>query len=332
MRNSAAGQQPGRPDPMPSWVDPELATLTHQRFSDPSWIFERKLDGERCLVFAGPDGVRLMSRNQRDITSTFPEVAQALAARRGGDLVADGEIVAFDGAQTRFSQLQQRLGVVSPAQRLLRSVPVYLYLFDIMFVAGQDTRSLPLGERKTLLADALAFEGPLRFTEHRERDGEAYWAQACQDGWEGLIAKRADAPYRGGRSRDWLKFKCETAQEFVIGGYTDPQRSRVGFGALLLGYYGRGGDLVYAGKVGTGFDNETLRRLHAMLARQEQDQTPFSRGRVTGLRGVHWVKPKLVGQVAFTEWTEDGQLRHPRFQGLRDDKEARDVVKEEASA
>ena len=330
MRNPAAGGRSRRHDAMPSWAEPELATLTHRRFSDADWIFERKLDGERCLVFAGPDGVRLMSRNKHDITSTFPEVAKALAAGREGDLVADGEIVAFEGAQTRFARLQQRLGVADPAPELLRAVPAYLYLFDLLYADGQDTRPLPLSERKELLADALVFKGPLRFTEHRERDGEAYWTQACQDGWEGLIAKRADAPYRGGRSRDWLKFKCENAQEFVIGGYTDPRRSRVGFGALLLGYYD-GGDLVYAGKVGTGFDNDTLRRLHGMLARQEQDRAPFSRGRPAA-RGVHWVRPALVGQVAFTEWTEDGQLRHPRFQGLRDDKEPCAVVKEEAGA
>jgi len=168
----------------------------------------------------------------------------------------------------------------------------------------------------------------LRFTEHRERDGAAYWEQACRDGWEGLIAKRADAPYRSGRSRDWLKFKCENAQEFVIGGYTDPQRSRVGLGALLLGYYDSDGDPVYAGKVGTGFDVRTLRSLRGKLAKLERDQPAFSQGKLPGRRGVHWVEPQLVGQVGFTEWTEDGQLRHPRFQGLRDDKRPADVVRE----
>jgi bifunctional non-homologous end joining protein LigD len=311
---------------MPSWVEPQLATLTHERFSDPGWIFERKLDGERCLAFGDRAGVRLMSRSQREITSTFPEIAEALAAQRGGDLVVDGEIVAFDGPQTRFELLQQRLGLASPSQQLLRDAPVFYYLFDVLYTEGRDTRPLPVVERKALLARSLAFQGPLRFTEHRQGDGTPYWEQACRDGWEGLIAKRADAPYQGGRSRDWLKFKCENAQEFVIGGYTDPQRSRVGFGALLLGYYDAG-DLAYAGKVGTGFDTKALLALHDRLAKLEQDRPAFRRGRLP-TRGVHWVTPELVGQVGFSEWTDDGQLRHPRFQGLRDDKKPADVVRE----
>ncbi len=313
---------------MPSWVDPQLATLTRDRFSSAEWIFERKLDGERCLAFVGPAGVRLMSRNRHDITRAFPEIAGALDAQRQGDMVVDGEIVAFEAAQTRFGRLQRRLGVANPRPELLRAVPVYFYLFDVLYADGGDTRYLPLTERKNLLADAVTFGDPLRFTEHRDSDGEAYWEQACRDGWEGLIAKRAAASYRGGRSRDWLKFKCENAQEFVIGGYTDPQRSRVGFGALLLGYYDQDGSLVYAGKVGTGFGIQTLRRLHATLAGLEQDHSPFSRGRPSGERGVHWVRPQIVGQVAFTEWTVDGQLRHPSFQGVRDDKEPRDIVRE----
>ena len=313
---------------LPSWVEPQLATLTHERFSDPGWIFERKLDGERCLAFAGPDGVRLLSRSRHDITTRFPEIATALADQRHGDFVADGEIVAFDGAQTRFGRLQQRLGVASPSQQLIDDFPVYYYLFDVLYCDGRDTRELPLTARKELLAGLVDFRDPLRFTEHREGDGEAFWEQACRDGWEGLIAKRADAPYQGFRSRDWLKFKCENAQEFVIGGYTDPQRSRVGFGALLLGYYDSGGDLVYAGKVGTGFDTRTLQSLHSVLARLERRSAPFTKGHLPSPRGVHWVTPKLVGQVGFTEWTDDGELRHPRFQGLRDDKEAREVVRE----
>ena len=311
---------------MPSWIDPQLATLTRERFSDPEWIFERKLDGERCLAFADPAGVRLMSRRQRDITGTFPEIAAALADQRRGDLVVDGEVVAFEGPQTRFGRLQQRLGVASPPAKLLAAVPVYFYVFDVMYAGARDTRPLPQAERKKLLAGLLAFRDPLRFTQDRERDGEAFFAQACRDGWEGLIAKRADAPYQGGRSRDWLKFKCENAQELVIGGYTDPQRSRAGFGALLLGHYDAG-DLVYAGKVGTGFSNATLLSLHAALARLEQDHSAFSRGRLPR-HGVHWVRPELVAQVGFTEWTQDGELRHPRFLGLRDDKKATDVVRE----
>src|SRR6201996_7718244 len=313
---------------LPSWVEPQLATLTRERFSSPEWIYERKLDGERCLAFAGPGGVRLLSRSQRDVTSTFPEIAAALEAQRHGDLIVDGEIVAFEGSQTRFGRLQQRLGGVSPGDKLLRDYPVFYYVFDVLYADGRDTRPRPLTERKKLLAAALAFTGPLRFTEHRERDGAVFFQQACADGWEGLVAKRADFPYVGTRSRDWLKFKCENAQEFVIGGFTDPQRSRIGFGALLLGYYDPDGNLVYAGKVGTGFSTSTLRSLHAALTRLERASSPFTAGRLTGLRGAHWVTPKLVGQVGFSEWTADGQLRHPRFQGLRDDTQAREVVRE----
>ena len=314
---------------LPAWVEPQLATLTRERFSLPEWIYERKLDGERCLAFADPDRVRLLSRSQRDISRTFPEVTAALSAQpRDGGLILDGEIVAFAGTQTRFGLLQQRLGVASPAAELLDRFPVYYYVFDLLYSGGRDIRPQPLTERKELLAGAVSFAGPVRFTEHRAGDGEAYWEQACRDGWEGLVVKRADAPYQGGRNRNWLKFKCENAQEFVIGGFTDPQRSRVGFGALLLGYYDHGGGLVYAGKVGTGFDNRTLRSLHGTLAGLEQDHSPFSHASPRE-RGVHWVSPRLVGQVGFSEWTTDGQLRHPRFQGLRDDKQPRDVVREQ---
>jgi bifunctional non-homologous end joining protein LigD len=310
------------------WVEPELATLTSERFSDPAWIFERKLDGERCLGFADSSGVRLLSRSRHEISTTFPEVAEALAAQHHGDVVVDGEVVAFDGPQTKFERLQHRLGLAHPPEALVREVPVFYYVFDVMYAEGGDVRSLPLLERKEILARSVTFRGALRFTEHRVGDGEAFYAQACRDGWEGLIAKRADAPYRAGRGRDWLKFKCLNAQEFVIGGYTDPSGSRVGFGALLLGYYNPGDVLVYAGKVGTGFDTATLHSLHDKLAGLEQDGPPFRDGRLPPPRGVHWVRPALVAEIGFSEWTDDGELRHPRFQGLRDDKDPAEVVRE----
>src|SRR5271166_186714 len=236
------------------WLEPELATLTKERFSGPGWLFERKFDGERCLSYRAGGQVRLMTRNQLDVSSTYPELREALVEQSTCDFVCDGEVVAFDGEATSFGKLQQRLGVRDPSAELRRRVPVVYYLFDVLYADGADLRPLPLIERKERLRELLAFADPLRCTTHRDRDGVAYWEQACRQGWEGLIAKRADAPYRAGRSRDWLKFKCETNQEFVIGGFTDPQRSRVGFGALLLGYYDSSGRLAYAGKVGTGFD------------------------------------------------------------------------------
>ena len=312
---------------VPAWIEPQLATLTRDRFSDPAWIFERKLDGERCLAFAGDGRIRLMSRNQREITGTFPEIASALAAQLTDGSIVDGEIVALARDVTSFSRLQRRLGLTRPPDDLVREVPVYLCLFDVMYAGGQDTRPLPQGERKELLRQLLSFGDPVRYTEHRVRDGEAFWRLACRSGWEGLIAKRGDAPYRSGRTRNWLKFKCENAQEFVIAGYTDPRGSRQGFGALLLGYYDADGRLTYAGKVGTGFDDRMLRQLHAALTQLEQPRPPFERG-TWPARGVHWVQPRLVGQVAFTEWTPDGLLRHPRFQGLRPDKDAAEVVRE----
>jgi len=320
------GHSPVAPD-QPGWVDPELATLTQDRFSDPGWIFERKLDGERCLAFRSGSQVRLMTRNQKDATSTYPEVTEALAGQRASDFIIDGEVVAFDGGQTRFARLQQRLGVRHPGPDLRADVPVCYYIFDVLWAGDGDVRSLPLRERKQILRELLAFADPLRFTEHKDTDGETYFRQACASGWEGVIAKRADAPYRAGRSRDWLKFKCEAGQEFVIGGFTDPHGTRTGFGALLLGYYDAGHEFVYAGKVGTGFTQRILNSLHATLASLEQDRPPFDRGHLPR-SGVHWVQPRLVAQVGFSEWTTGGELRHPRFQGLRDDKDPADVVRE----
>ena len=320
-----AAAPPARPD-QPGWLDPELATLTQDRFSDPGWIFERKLDGERCLAFRSASQVRLMTRNQKEDTSTYPEITEALAAQQASDFIIDGEIVAFDDGQTRFARLQQRLGVRHPGPDLRAEVPVCYYIFDVLWADGRDVRPRPLLERKALLRDLLSFRDPLRFTEHRDGDGEAYYTEACRLGWEGLIAKRADAPYRPGRTRDWLKFKCLNSQEFAIGGYTDPQRSRIGFGALLLGYF-EGDELRYGGKVGTGFDQDTLRDLTARLRALERDGSPFV-GLGVPRKGVHFVDPVLVAQIGFSEWTREGQLRHPRFLGLRQDKAAREVVRE----
>jgi bifunctional non-homologous end joining protein LigD len=311
----------------PAWLDPELATLTQDRFSDPAWLYERKFDGERCLAYRSGEELRLMTRNQKQVSGTYPELAAALAAQSSTDFIVDGEVVAFDGDATSFSRLQQRLGVRDPGETLLATVPVYFYLFDVLWAAGQDVRELPLVERKQVLAGLLSFDGPIRYAAHRTEDGEAYYAQACASGWEGLVVKRGDAPYRSGRSRDWLKFKCQNNQEFVIGGYTDPKGSRTGFGALLLGYYDSDGQLAYAGKVGTGFSDAVLASLAKTLAGLERLQPPFDGGKLPR-SGVHWVKPQLVGQVAFSEWTTAGELRHPRFEGLRRDKDPASVVRE----
>ena len=311
----------------PDWLEPELATLTRDRFSDPAWLYERKLDGERCLSFRSGGQVKMMTRNQKEVSANYPEIARALAGQGSNDCIVDGEIVAFKGSGTSFELLQSRIHVVSPGEQLLRKVPVFYYIFDVLYADDQDVRPRPLRERKDVLRSVLTFEDPLRFTEHRDTEGEAFYAEACKAGWEGLIAKLADSPYRAGRTKDWLKFKCETNQEFVIGGWTDPQRSRVAFGALLLGYYDPDGKLAYAGKVGTGFDTRTLRSLLAEMEQLGQDEPPFDYGDLPR-HDVHWVRPELVAQIGFSEWTRDLQLRHPRFQGLRRDKAASEVVRE----
>jgi bifunctional non-homologous end joining protein LigD len=297
-------------------AEPMKAVLTEERFSDPGWIFERKLDGIRCIAIKADGRVRLLSRNHLSLDSRFPEVAAALETDPAPDFVVDGEVVAFDGAQTSFARLQQRGE---------RPTAVFLYVFDLLHLAGHDTTRLPLRERKALLRRALAFHGPVRLTPHRNTEGEALFAEACRKGWEGLIAKRADAPYTHGRSRDWLKFKCSAEQELVIGGYTAPKGSRTELGALLVGHY-ESGKLRYAGKVGSGFTHGTLRDLGARLAALRRDDPPFADA--PRIRAATWVQPRLVAQIGFTEWTGDGRLRHPRFLGLRDDKAAEEVVRE----
>jgi bifunctional non-homologous end joining protein LigD len=304
-----------RAAPRPDWVEPMKAVLTDERFSRDDWVYERKFDGIRCLAFKADRAVRLRSRNDLSLNGRFPEIAAALEADPVGDVVLDGEVVAFAGSQTSFARLQQRGD---------HAVRVFFYVFDVLHLAGHDTTALPLRTRKRLLRH-LRLDDPIRLATHRNREGEAYYRHACEHGWEGLIAKRADAPYTHGRSRDWLKFKCSAEQELVIGGWTAPRGSRTDLGALLLGYYD-GDRLRYAGKVGTGFTQATLRDLAARLAPLRRDRAPFADE--LRMRDATWVEPELVAQVGFSEWTRDGRLRHPRFLGLREDKAAREVVRE----
>jgi bifunctional non-homologous end joining protein LigD len=311
---------------VPDWRSPTLATLTETRFSDPDWIFERKLDGVRGLAFRDGDQVRLLSRNRLALNNTYPEIVEALARQDVTRFVIDGEIVAFEGRRTSFARLQGRSGITDPEQARASGIPVFYYVFDLLHLDGTDTTAQPLLQRKHLLRNMFQFDDRLRYTTHRVKDGEAAYRAACERGDEGVIAKLAESVYQGGRSVNWLKFKCSRDQEFVIVGYTGPKGSRVGLGALLLGYYD-GSDLVYAGKVGTGLDTTTLRHLHELLSRTEQTTSPISKG-VARESGAHWVHPKLVAQVAFSEWTRDGKLRHPRYLGLRTDKSPAEVVRE----
>jgi DNA ligase D-like protein (predicted ligase) len=312
---------------LPDRVDLMLATLTDKRFSDPDWLYERKLDGERVVASYSDGKVDLRSRTYKDLTSTYPEVTAALA-KLSGEGMLDGEVVAFEGDATSFSRLQSRLGLRNPPPALVKDVPVVYCVFDVLFDHGEDVRGLPLRQRKKVLRRLKLKRGAAQEVEYRTGDGEAYYEYACAHGWEGVIAKRGSAPYQGGRSRDWLKFKCVAEQEFVIGGYTDPAGSRQHLGALLVGYY-EGPDLVYAGKVGTGFSTSTLESLGTRLAALEQKESPFAPGSVKPVpKGVHWVRPELVAEIGFAEWTRDGRLRQPRYMGLRDDKPAREVVRE----
>jgi DNA ligase D-like protein (predicted ligase) len=299
-------------------IEPMKAVLSDRPFSDPDWIFERKLDGIRCLAIRDGSGVSLMSRTARRMNDQFPELVRALEEEPSGDFILDGEIVAFEDGVTSFARLQQRAR---------ERVPVFLYVFDLPRHDGEDLRQLPLRERKARLRRALDFHGPVRFNPHRNGEhGQELYREACEKGLEGVIAKRADSPYVGGRSRDWLKLKCHAEQELVIGGFTAPKGSRTEFGALLVGY-NENGALRYAGKVGTGFDQTTLRSLGGRMRELEQDESPFETFKPIP-PGTRWVRPELVAQVGFSEWTRDGRLRHPRYIGLREDKPAAEVVRE----
>jgi bifunctional non-homologous end joining protein LigD len=297
----AESRKPGMVAPFPDWMEPMAATLTQERFTGPEWIFERKLDGIRLLAFKNGGGVRLLSRNRLPQNGAYPEVVDAVSALPAHDAILDGEATGVWGKPGR----------------------VAYHVFDILWLDGRDVTPLPLEQRRALLA-GLPLKPPL----HRvaSLDDPKPWERACQEGWEGVIAKRRDTPYEHRRSPHWLKMKCEATQELVVGGFTDPQGGRVGLGALLVGYFS-GDDFVFAGKVGTGFDTRLLRELRARFDRAEIAKPPFTKG--TGLpRRAHWVRPELVVQVAFIEWTAHGKLRHPRLLGVRADKTAREVVRE----
>lgn len=307
-----------------AWQEPMLATLADasawpgQRRA--GWIYERKLDGLRCIAVRNEDRVELWSRNRKSFLARFPAVAAAIAALAVEHVTLDGELVAHDGEDfVGFGQLQQRGS----------RVQVVYCVFDLLHLLGEDTRQLPLTDRKRLLAQALEAGPELQAVEVLSGDPAELLADACRKGWEGLIAKRCDAAYSEGRSAAWCKLKCTASQELVVGGWTEPQGSRSHLGALLLGYY-EGGRLRYAGKVGTGFTLAMLERLGRELEALQRPDSPFD----DPLREprAHWVEPRLVANVGFSEWTRDGRLRHPRFEGLRPDKDPLTVVRERSGS
>jgi bifunctional non-homologous end joining protein LigD len=321
--------QRSRQRPLPSWIPPMLATLSEVFPTEGKWVYEPKLDGVRALIYASEGAARVYSRNRKPLNDAYPELVEALGPAVRGDTVLDGEIVAFDPERgvTSFSRLQQRMPLRDPVRARRSQVAVYLYLFDCLYYEGVDLTGLPLLDRKAVLRDVVWYDDPIRFTPYKTSGGVAMLRAACEEGAEGIIAKRATSRYVSTRSTDWLKIKCLRRQEFVIGGYTAPQGSRERLGALMVGYYD-GRALRYAGKVGTGYDRRTLEDLHRRLVPLHRPTSPFSEG-PTPAGEIQWVEPKLVGEVGFSEWTSAGLLRHPRFLGLRSDKPARQVRRED---
>lgn len=278
------------------------ATLTRERFAGPDWIFERKLDGIRLLAFKRGSDVRLLSRNRLPQNAVYPSFVEAVAKLPASELILDGEA-------TGVWDTRDDVGY---------------HLFDVLWVDGGDATSLTLDARRELL-EALPLTPPLQLVPRLE--GAEPWVRACREGWEGVIAKRRNSSYEHRRSPHWLKMKCEATQELVVGGFTEPQGRRVGLGALLVGYFD-GEDLVFAGKVGTGFDTKLLCELRERLSAIEIPHPPFSRSVGLPRSGAHWARPEVVVQVAFMEWTRHGKLRHPRLVGIRSDKDPRAVVRE----
>jgi bifunctional non-homologous end joining protein LigD len=294
-------------------------TLVASVPAGPGWLLELKWDGVRVLALRAGGAVRLVARRGGEVTRVYPEVAAALAALPGGDLALDGEIVVLDASgRPSFPQLARRIHLAAaPAiAAAARTTPVTAFVFDLLVLDGRDCRALPLEVRKALLRALVPSAGALRYCAHVDDDGPAFFAAVCREGLEGVVAKRADAPYHGGRSRAWLKVKCRRVEDFVIGGWTDPRGSRPGLGAVHLGRR-EGRDLVYVGRVGAGLSERQLADLEARLRRLAAARCPFTRGDPPRGPGHHWVRPTLVCTVRFTEWTADGKVRHPVFVGLR---------------
>jgi bifunctional non-homologous end joining protein LigD len=280
---------------MPEWLEPMAATLTQDRFTGRDWLFERKFDGIRLLAYKRGSAVHVYSRNR--LVQNLPAVARAVAALPVDEVILDGEVT-WDGRSA-------------------------YHVFDILWLNGRLVTSLPLEERRALL-QALPMGAPMKRVELLDEDEP--WALASRQGWEGVIAKRRGSPYEHRRSKHWLKMKCEASQDFVVGGFTDPQGARVGLGALLVGYYD-GSDFVFAGKIGTGFDTRLLLDLRRRLDAIELPASPFTTAKGLPRLRAHWVRPEIVVEIAFIEWTVHGKLRHPRLLGVSFDKPAREVTR-----
>jgi bifunctional non-homologous end joining protein LigD len=327
------------PLPAPGTVRVQLATLMDDVPTQGHWVYELKYDGYRAVATLDDGKVTIATRHGNDWTDRFPTIAEALSHVRARTAVFDGEIAyVMEDGRTDFQELQVALRSFGSHGTRSRSSPssaadagrLVYFVFDLLHYDGVDLTGEPLEARKNRLRTILAGEGPpLKMGEHADRHGKELFAQACKRGLEGIIAKRIDKPYRGGRGPDWVKVKCHKRQELVIVGYTPPKGQRSGVGALLLAVR-EGKQYRFAGKVGTGFSHASLAELARRLSKLTVD-APSTEG-APRMRDVRWVKPELVCEVRFTEWTRDGALRHPTFEGLRDDKQASSVVREESSS
>ena len=320
--------------PPPTFIEPMKARLASAPPAYGDWVYEIKFDGYRAMAFKNGDAVRLFSRNEKDFGEKFPEIVDAVAMLKTDEAIIDGEIVALDKTGVSSFQLLQTIEIGERP-------PLYYYAFDLLQLNGKDLRNLRLIERKAQLEQVLKnAPAGVRYSASLGNDASILLKHVAELGLEGLIGKRTDSVYEPGkRSGAWIKLKTRREQEFVIGGYTDPKGARAHFGALLVGFFD-GKQLKYCGKVGTGFNTKLLRSLHVRLEELHQPNCPFAnlpelRGsryspRITAgeMKKCHWVKPELVGQVAFSEWTRDDKLRQPAFLGLREDKDAREVIRE----
>src|SRR5271168_1927508 len=323
--------------PMPTTIHPMLATPVDEPFDGTEWLFEIKWDGYRAIAFIDDGKLRLVSRNQNELTERFSELKDLPKFVKAKNAILDGEVVALDDeGRASFSLMQQRTGFRPGGRRgaAQADVPVLYYVFDLLYVDGYDLRKLPLEARKKKLASILITEDVLRYSDHYEKQGKALFEMARAKGLEGILAKKRDSIYQERRTREWLKIKITHRLECVIGGYTEPEGSRAHFGSIVLGLYDKQGRLIHVGQAGSGFDQESLDEVWKLLKKRETKKNPFH-GEVEALRRVYWVKPELVAEIEFSEWTGGAsagsgpKLRAPVFLGLRDDKEPKDCVLEQ---
>ncbi len=326
MTRQVVKKVPGaRKATLPNFIAPQLATLVKEPPPGDEWLHELKFDGYRMLCWIDRGKVRFWSRNGKDWTAKFPGIAEAMKSLPVTSAIIDGEIVVVDAqGRSSFQKLQRALG------KSVNASLVY-EVFDLIYLDGFNLTKTPLRQRKLLLknlCNSLPGRGPLRYSEHLEGNGDAFFRHACEYGIEGIVSKLADSPYDSARNRNWLKVKCNKQQEFVIAGYTPSAKGLPGFGSLILGVYEKS-KLVYAGRVGTGFTFQQRSELQKQLDKFSRETSPFAiTPKDPGLRKAHWTEPKLIAEVAFTEWTSDGSIRHPSFQGLREDKSPQEVVRE----